>query len=458
MKCNTIGVVAVAWMTATLSAAIPEVGGVVMSQSDVSRTVTVTYVLTNAPAIITFDVQTNRGDGVWVSIGGENISGGTVAHSAPEGDVNTVVSTDGPHSFYWRPDLAWPDHRIENNGARAVVTAWAKDNPPDSMVMNLLPAGVDARLKFYPDESFLPGGILANHEYRTSQMVLRKIPAKGVTWTMGTLNEIGMSTKGAENLHAVTLVDNFYMGVFPVTQQQWVTVYGNSITPDCTIEGSMRPMEKVSYHDVRESVGTSSSSGGADVSHEWPNPPAPQSFLGLLRTLSGNSVDFDLPSDAQWEYACRSGWGNGYWNNGSAILLTSSNATVDGNMPGRYDNNQALPGNTSATYGPSNATAIVGSYAPNSWGLYDMHGNVAEWCLDWYVHDISGYAGAVNVNTDNPALRLDGSSGVSRVCRGGGWRGGAISVNCRSGARSDASPAARINYIGVRVAAAVGIK
>ena len=87
----------------------------------------------------------------------------------------------------------------------------------------------------------------------------------------------------------------------------------------------------------------------------------------------------------------------------------------------------------------TNGTAVVGSYAPNSWGLYDMHGNVWEWCLDWYAADIAGLGGAVNM-----------AAGTSRVQRGGSWNNDA--GNCRAARRNDNAPANRNNDIGFRLA------
>ena len=140
----------------------------------------------------------------------------------------------------------------------------------------------------------------------------------------------------------------------------------------------MKPMDSVCYCDVRESTLQTE-----NTAYQYPNGPCPDSFLGVLRRRSG--LDFDLPSDAEWEYACRAGHGEGLWGNGKTYENRNSR---DDRVPGRYQYNQP---SSSAT------TAPVGSYEPNSWGIYDMHGNVFEWCLDWYKVDITGLGGAVNV-------------------------------------------------------------
>ena len=103
-------------------AAVPEISGVTMTQMS-DRLVTITYTLADAPAVITLDVQTNVTGDVWASIGGEAVWNAM-------GDVWKRVET-GNHTITWHPDHSWPDHKIEGNNARAVVTAWALENTPD---------------------------------------------------------------------------------------------------------------------------------------------------------------------------------------------------------------------------------------------------------------------------------------------------------------------------------------
>ena len=103
-----------------------------------------------------------------------------------------------------------------------------------------------------------------------------------------------------------------------------------------------------------------------------------------------------------------------------------------------------------------NGTAIVGSYAPNAWGLYDTAGNVWEWCLDWYEDNINVYGGAVNIDHSTPAKTLSGASGVSRVLRGGSWYGAAD--YCRPAYRSNVTPTYRINDYGFRVVCTAGLQ
>ena len=206
----------------------PEVSNVTMSQASFGRKVTITYELSNAPngAVVTLDVQTNKtgavtaNDADWVSIGGEAVCNaqGAVWRKVTSADADG----QGKYTITWRPDRSWEGHKVElaNGGARAVVTAWALDNPPDYMVVDVSSAAQPNTQKYYPAVDFLPGGILENPDYRTGMLVLRKIMAKDVTWMMGSTTLEGGAARNAtrEATHQVTLTNNYYFGVFPVTQ------------------------------------------------------------------------------------------------------------------------------------------------------------------------------------------------------------------------------------------------
>ena len=168
----------------------PTISSVSMTQNNPSsREVTISYNLDNGPAIVTVDIQTNVSDDVWVSIGTENLTCMT-------GDANVLVGS-GARSISWRPDRAWPGHRIDNRGARAVLTAYSTENPPDYMVVDLAEYS-PVRCRYYASTNCIPGGLFAKC-YRTTHMVLRRINAKGVIWSMGTFSETNRS--GAESLH-----------------------------------------------------------------------------------------------------------------------------------------------------------------------------------------------------------------------------------------------------------------
>jgi formylglycine-generating enzyme required for sulfatase activity len=265
--------------------------------------------------------------------------------------------------------------------------------------------------------------------YKTTNLVLRKIPAG--TFIMGSpTNELGRTD--IETQHTVTLTQDFYIGVFEVTQKQWELVMGNN--PSCFANATTyasRPVEKVRYYDIRENP-----TNGA-ITPNWPQSSQvhADSFMGKLRAKTGLAT-FDLPTESQWEYACRAGT--------TTALKSGKNLTATGNCSnmaevGRYRFN----GESGSTkYGETSVeTAKVGTYQPNQWGLYDMHGNVLEWCLDWF----GRYPGTV---TDPPGV----SSGSYRVLRGGGWHD--FASDCRSAYRDSNYPGIRYYDVGFRAALA----
>ena len=247
---------------ATFAAAddTPVVSNVTMSQQQPGRLVTITYQLANAPAVVTLDVQTNcteNGAVKWASIGGEAVCNA-------QGDVWKKVGTAGSTfngTIKWRPDLSWEGHMIAAGGARALVTAWSLDNTPDYMVVDISTAAKPDTQRYYPAVEFLPGtvpgqkgAITNNPAYKTSKLVMRKIMAKDVEWTMGsTQTESQRPSDISEATHQVMLTNNYYIGVFEVTQSQWNNIATNSgrrATYYAT-EAAMRPMETVSMDDMR---------------------------------------------------------------------------------------------------------------------------------------------------------------------------------------------------------------
>ena len=421
----------------------PEVTSVVMSQDSASRLVTIEYELANSPAIVTVDIETNAtvgGETVWESIGGENIQGLT-------GDVNCKIATSGTKRIFWRPDLSWNGRKVAVGGARAVVTAWSLDNPPDYMVADLSVASPQ-RLKFYPGAEFLPGGITSNDLYCTSSMVFRKIKARGIPWQMG----VGTESR------TVTLDADYYIGVFEVTQGQLAMVGGPVYSYKNTLEGTRRPVESQSFREVRDSASNSS-----DASL-YPSAPAEGSLIGKLKARVENLCDFDLPSEAQWEYAARAGHGEGYWNDGSRVLSSGSDANLM--ILARYAWNCKNPGSTVTDALPAdNNTDIVGRYMPNSWGLYDMHGNVNELCLDWWTENADArdavcvggiYTGAVNADGANYADGVTPRPNAWRVTRGGAYNSGASA--CLAWARNKDAISNHAAAIGFRLVCPVTVK
>jgi len=277
-----------------------------------------------------------------------------------------------------------------------------------------------------------PGGW--TDEHKTTKLVLRRIPATTPDFTMGSPSgELGHESN--ETQHQVTLTSDFYMGVFEVTQRQWELVMGNKPSHfNNETYYQTRPVEQVSYYDIRENPNNSA------ISPNWPasSEVHADSFMGKLRAKTGLAT-FDLPTESQWEYACRAGTATAL-NSGHNLTSTDSDPQMD--EVGRYWYNGGS--SYSQSCAPSACTAAAGSYPANAWGLYDMHGNVLEWCLDWY----GTYPGTV---TDPPGA--SSASGSLRVLRGGSWF--YCAGYCRSAYRNNYyNPGYRGIYYGFRACCA----
>lgn len=183
--------------------------------------------------------------------------------------------------------------------------------------------------------------------------------------------------------HKVILTKSFYLGVHEVTQSQWQTVMGNNPSK---FKGDNLPVESVSWNDC-------------------------QDFCQKMGQLDGKH--YRLPSEAEWEYACRAG-----------TTTPFSFGEMIGTNQANYNHEQTTP---------------VGSYPANAWGLFDMHGNVSEWCQDSYGPYISSYL-------KDPQRR---NSGENRVLRGGSWNN--RPGRCRSAYRYERTPGYRLDYVGFRV-------
>lgn len=403
-----------------------------LSQNTSTRIVEVSYKMTgDTPVYVTLGIETNG-----------------VAIPDPFsvwGDVSTlrnpVVIAPGETAkkLYWQAKADWPSNLTAQ--ARAVVTAWFTNDPPASVapyVVVDLTAGPTATS--YPVRYSTAGPNLSGTACKTTELWLRRIPAG--TYTMGSpTNEIGREVDQYETQHSVTLTKDFCIGVFQTTQQQWYQVMGTkpSFNTNETYWAT-RPVEQVSWCKIRENA------DGSTIrvnSQTWPASEAVGygSFMYVLQQRTG--LKFDLPTEAQWEYACRAGTA-GAWNNGTTI----TNDAWDANMAilGRYTGNTVNGASADRNCNTSLNTAIVGSFLPNAWGLYDMHGNVNEYCLDRISSAIKGSnLGSLPV-TDPPGP----SSGDYCVYKGGGCASQAR--QCRSAFRQGFSPTTTHPRFGFRIA------
>jgi formylglycine-generating enzyme required for sulfatase activity len=235
----------------------------------------------------------------------------------------------------------------------------------------------------------------------------------GGTFTMGSPTSEPDRSNG-EVQHSVT-VGSFYMGKYEVTQKEWREVMGNNPT---YFKGDDLPVEQVSWYDAVEYCNKRSQREGLAAAY---------TISGTNVTWNKNANGYRLPTEAEWEYACRAGITTPFSTGNN---ITTSQANYNGNYP--YN------GNAKGTY--RERTTPVGSFAPNAWGLYDMHGNVWEWCWDWY----GDYAWGAQTNP------MGAGSGSFRVFRGGSGDSSALGI--RSAYRLSFPPAIRSNFVGFRLA------
>ncbi|MGI5868461.1 MAG: formylglycine-generating enzyme family protein [Kiritimatiellia bacterium] len=203
-----------------------------------------------------------------------------------------------------------------------------------------------------------------------------------------------------ETRHEVALTKGFWIGKHEVTQRQWEAVMGE---PPSWFKnaGPDAPVEEVSWDDCQKFI-------------EKVNAPVP-------------GGGFRLPTEAEWEYACRAGTATAFHYGND---LDSTLANFDGNYP--YGNGRK---------GEYRRTTVrVGSFRPNAWGIHDMHGNVWEWCEDGY----GDYPSGSVVDPRGPG------SGAHRVCCGGSWNGSAR--RCRSAYRLRVAPGSSLGILGLRLA------
>lgn len=191
--------------------------------------------------------------------------------------------------------------------------------------------------------------------------------------------------------HMVKISNPFYMGIYQVTQAQWSEVMQNNPSE---FQGDLRPVERVSWHDV-------------------------QAFIQKLNTQEGTDT-YRLPTEAEWEYAARAASKSAYCFGGDTASL-SQYAWYEKNSGGE--------------------THAVGQLKPNAWGLYDMHGNVHEWVQDWF--DRNYYSQSPSVSPQGP------ESGLAKALRGGDW--GSEDWHCRSASRSLGALDRRSNRVGFRL-------
>ena len=371
-------------------AAFADPAATVLSVKQVdARVVKIDYTLSGGPAIVTADIQTNG-----VSIGGAHLQ-------TLSGDVNCLLGTtpEGKsYSIYWFPADDWGGCDFDIGELSVRLTAWEPSNPPLYMAVDLRIPNV---VWYYPDAESIPGGH-TNNEYKTNLMLFRRIPAKNVIWAMGTPESDNTRASGAyrdwSKRHLVKLTNDYYIGVYELTADQKALITKNRTT---TAASSALPAQSVTFNNARGTTNGAKFPVFTDGVFDYAQSHAVDSgsLLYNLRDLTG--LAFDLPTEAQWEYACRAGAETPLYK----YTYTQSNMQ----KICRCGFNK----NTADSVGKVGIVATVGTYEANAFGLYDMLGNVMEWCLDWHENWGEFDWNTPSVNPVGPA------TGTQRQERGG---------------------------------------
>jgi len=378
------------------SAALPTVSNVTISQGEDSRFARISYTLSAGDdAIVTLDILRNG-----VTIGGDRFN------DALCGSVNCKVQAGKTYELTWDTYASYPDVVSVMPDVTAQVTVWPLSAPPEFEVLDLSGAGA---ARYYAKAKDVPGGIGDVRYKRSEMMLMRRIHANGKTFFMGSPNhELGRDPSD-EYGHLVSFTNDWYLGVYPVTQGQYRHLMG-MLPAKCAftnaVDSPLRPVTGLTYDSLcgmyNENDKRSYQRGGTGA-------------LWQAKDATG-FYQLDLPTDAQWEFSCRAGTGTAF-GDGSTL-----GTDADGNpvAPASLADIAWYSGNS------GDETHPVGLKSPNAFGLFDMHGNVCEMIFDGY-GKVLGY----NCRIDPFVSFNDGGQGVFR--RGGSFALGA--ADCRSARR-----------------------
>lgn len=384
--------------------------------------VLVSYRLSGGPAIVTMELSTN------------GVALPSSLMVSANGDVARIVA-NGRREIKWNSKGLLGEEAYKGD-ITATLKAWPLAAPPDYVVFDLSSSLPKTDTHFYADANSVPGGI-SDDRYKTTHLLMRKIPAAGKTWHVGMPSSEVFAYSyyvyiASRSIYRpVVLTKDYYLGVYEVTQGQCEGLYNFS---DRTPGGrgtdgwQKKPMNNQFFANVR----------GTTLGAQWPDETMPHnvddgSIVKAFQNATGIS-SMDLPTDVQWEIAARAGtWQNHYDGTRNYMYLSNESVLAKFKEIGWSSSNS------------ESAVHEVGLKPANPWGLYDMYGNVSEMCLDWFATDSVLSDGTLQTDPKGP------DSGDTRVNRGGGYNGNYNDLS--SVGKSSSYPATqRFEYMGLRLA------
>lgn len=341
-------------------------------------------------------------------------------------DVGASAS-DGTHTVTWTLPIG-----VKSDSCTMTAKLFSADNPSgdDYMVIDLTKTVGNITWEGLMATQQASNERYNTADYKTDKLVLRKVPrwadrsqlpnAVSISSLDGYPTGDSANYSSGNDANSATTwmtAKDYYIGVFPVTQYQYQKLYGsNPSYKKSTIAGNEvthRPVERVTWNDLRLSTTAPTSSIPAAASNSG-------TFFQRLNYITGNHYNFDLPTEVMFEIAERAGATTTYYwgNTASADYIVCKENS-------------------------GNSTVAVGSRLPNAWGLYDMAGNVWEWCLDDKVNgDLTA-----RVDAFTPAW----TSGDNRRFRGGQWGDASSAVGFRASCRSGYLSSFEKDTMGFRV-------
>ena len=419
-------IILVAFGASSVFAAVPVIDADSISvKQNGMRTVVIEYTLSGAsegdaePGIVTVDILTNAVGKAAVSVGGENLK-------TLKGDVNKVVA-QGQHKILWSPAKeGMSEFTLPEGQVKAQITVWATNSPPAYWVLDLTKPADRSADRYYPDAEQIPLGV-TNILYKTDRMVFRRIPATGVTWRMGNTE----TEPHRDCYHYVTFSYDYWMAIYEATCSQM-----KKLMPQENIDGT-------SLLPHRTNFATWRGNPYGNSEFNWPSNRHEKVDLHMktIRNSLGGGIMVDLPTRSEWEFACRAG------------------------SSAKYCNGDTLADLEKVAWCKTTAGQKiheVGMKEPNSWGLYDMHGNVAEWTLDKITKITSAPLWDPVGPMQDEADTGNGGNYKNKVmgaCGGGQWRPNGViddehwlsdkctSASCTPLLTGDGSCAARLTIV-----------